>query len=219
MRDSDTQVIAVLHRSQQKNIINAACHYSDPLAENHVVFDGWNDARKGKTMVKFLRMNGIHGPGLEALDIGQMPGPYKSSAIKKEVARNEQYRPNLSGNILYAAPSSEVIFYYPPGEEYIPQYLNLMREKFNSLVQAIAQKDGQSALYALAGYYQAGIRSQAVRGIWNSVLMGQVNEMRSLMGLNRLPHMELDFLAFCLKEELFARLFYELGAGEYEMTG
>jgi hypothetical protein len=207
LRTDDTQVIAILHQSQQRNVFAVAVGSGDPLACGHRDFEAWFKARRSGVVLKYFPVQEIPGRGLESLVIGNLPGPYASTDIGSRVALEESYKPNLSGNLLYAAADSEVIFYYPPGVEYIRQFLNVMRIRLIAVCNAIEQRHSEAMLTALAGYYQTAIRSQAVRGIWNSVLMGQVNEILHLTHHTRLSHMELDILAFCLEDKPFQAFF------------
>jgi len=219
LRNGDSQVIAILHKSQQQNVFMVAAAYNDCFAGNYPDFESWDLGRNNKGILRILSMGGISGSGMESLDTERLPGTYRSADIHASLGAEEAYQPDLAGNLLYSAPSSEVIFYYPPGESYIPQYLGVMRQQLTHVFDSIEQNNAGTALEALAGYYQAGIRSQAVRGIWNSVLMGQVNEVLDLMGCNRLPHTELDFMAFCFEEKTFQKFFSDLAAERINIHG
>jgi hypothetical protein len=217
LRDRNSHIFAVFRRVTQRNVFNIASPYRDPLAAGVTGFEEWEKTAKEQGVLEYLTLEGIEGRGMEALDRAQLPGPYLEATVDEQIPSKEAYHPDLCGNLLHQAPGSEVIFYYYPGCEFIPKYFDRMRQRLVEILDAVSQRDLERMLRELAGFYQAGIRSQAVTGIWNSMLMGQVNELLELAGYGRLSHMEIDIWAFCLREEVFFRFFPDLVTGRFKV--
>ena len=171
-------------------IYKVARYFDDPLVQGTRSLDEWVDFHSDDFLEIYRTSD---------LPQGEIP-----SIISIADAKNFsiEYVPNFGGNVLCGFKYSDEFEYYYPGSKFIDNYLGLMRKHLIDMISYYKNGDVTNALSSLASYYQVGVRSQAVRGVWNSVLMSHVNEIIYRMGYKRVSHIIHDYLALLMKDEV-----------------
>ncbi len=105
------------------------------------------------------------------------------------------------------AEEDDLIVHGFPDHTYIGDYLKIMNAHLGVMANALDEGDENRAFASMCKYYATGIRSQAVPGVWNSVLMTQANEFLDMMGLKRTHHLIWDVLSFTLETDNFTQYF------------
>ncbi len=112
----------------------------------------------------------------------------------------------------YDQSQDQFYFRYPDVEK-----LQLFVERAHvHLMELIKFKETSvdSKLVLLAKFYYTLIRSQLVNSGWNSVLMNIVNYFLDNWQLKQVPHDTLDYIAFCVTEPTFVKVFSMHCSGE-----
>lgn len=97
--------------------------------------------------------------------------------------------------------SKERVDHYYPYPKYFPDYLRLSLGEFNELL------DGEFSLERLAKFYQITLNMHLYDIINNSMLMSIVNYILDKKGIPQVEHGILDFVAYRLQPDNFAKYF------------
>lgn len=141
--------------------------------------------------VAFMRLENISEPYLEREGI---------KAIR--MYNHKISVPKSSVPIAYMKKGDQICHYFYPSYEYIPKYLEVMRINLMNIFSN-DKVSGDSLFDNLSQFYLAGIRSQAVKKVWNSVLHVYMNEIQYTFGYERSSHGMDDAFAFLLQPETF----------------
>ncbi len=117
------------------------------------------------------------------------------------VADNFRARDDLSDLYRQGVMNNGAFFY--PGPEYIKPAIEQVRIH---LLKAI-QSDNLDEIVAETGQAYWFIRYHPFNGVNNSVFMALVNTVLGMKGLNKLPHLLLDFNCHALSQESFTQVF------------
>jgi hypothetical protein len=187
-------------------------HFSDPknsmanVASFKGVFDGHEvtsplDVYAPPSLFPFSPLTS--GAVRETLDeeLSDAPPAKTRSSILvyfvKDIFFNGQYSEKNA-----VEKSARIVF---PSASYIESYLEMVRV---NLVNFSETDDLEKKKQYLANAYQPGIRSQAFETVWNSEMMGIVNFfLINKLKMNPVAHGSVDFYAFFLSKEAFARYF------------
>ena len=185
-------------------ILDVAMFYDDEFARGLDDKLEWIVKYRATGIIQVIHTSGIEGPKMEIV-------PKAFSTSVEEIKR---YMLDVAQNVLIYIKGDEHWRFYYPGPKYISQFLEVMRKNLQYTLRSMQENSINEALTFLASYYQAGVRSQALRGVWNSLLMAQVNLLITLMGFNRVPHRQHDTIAMILEEETNQRYFRDFVTGD-----
>jgi len=199
IRGDNTLMQTTLEFSYLKAIFSYAEHYGDDFAQSFSDFQLWDENRKKNGIVRVLSLP------FENLDFDKA---FNIEILNsKSIFDQEKKIPEVSDCILYSPHNSANAYFYHPKASALPQYLFAMHNQFKQLVENIREDNTEKSLSALANYYQIGIRALPVMGVWNSLLMAQVNEMIDAQNLTRIPHIHMDHMALCIDNKNFKQIF------------
>jgi len=127
--------------------------------------------------------------------------------VKFEEEDLDRFKKEGAFGFSYCNKGSSLVEHVFPDHSFIESYLGVMNQYLKRMVDSLEKGNQGRTFGSIAKYYVTGIRSQAVVGVWNSLLMTQVNEFLDMAGFERTRHWMYDLLAMSLSSNNFAQYF------------